>query len=221
MDALYYIGGGSMRHNIELRLSLRALEANGKNIDRVFVVGNKPEFLNNNVNYIWVDDKYEWWRNAFEKTKAAINGGISEDFLLLNDDFFMMEEFDAEKYPYYYRGDLPEVGDRPYTKVLANTRKILEREGKGIKHFGVHCPIRINAKQYLELEKYKNEPFSARCLYGNLFVKGARKVNDCKGDVITPNATKCFSSKDWMTDEVIKALKEKFNKPSKWEKEDV
>lgn len=221
MDALYYIGGGSMRHNIELRLSLRALEANGKNIDRVFVVGNKPEFLNNNVNYIWVDDKYQWWRNAFEKTKAAINGGISEDFLLLNDDFFMLEEFDAEKYPYYYRDNLPEVGDRPYTKVLANTRKILEREGKGIKHFGVHCPMRINAKQYLELEKYKNEPFSARCLYGNLFVKGARKVNDCKGDIIKPNATKCFSSKEWMTDEVIKALKEKFNKPSKWEKEDV
>lgn len=221
MDALYYIGAGSMRHNIELRLSLRALEANGKNIDRVFVVGNKPEFLNNNVNYIWVEDKYQWWRNAFEKTKAAINGGISEDFLLLNDDFFMMQEFDALKYPYYYRGDLPETGGRVYTDVLANTRKILEREGKSIKHFGVHCPIRINAKQYLELEKYKNEPFSARCLYGNLFVKGARKVNDCKGDMIKPNATKCFSSKDWMTDEVIKALKEKFNKPSKWEKEDV
>lgn len=210
-----------MRHNIELRLSLRALEANGKNIDRVFVVGNKPEFLNNNVNYIWVDDKYQWWRNAFEKTKAAINGGISEDFLLMNDDFFMMQEFDAEKYPYYYRGDLPETDDRDYTDVLASTRKILEREGKGIKHFGVHCPIRINAKQYLELEKYKYEPFSARCLYGNLFIKGARKVNDCKGDMITPNATKCFSSKDWMTDEVIKALKENFNKPSKWEKEDV
>lgn len=221
MDALYYIGGGSLRHNIELRLSLRALEANGKNIDRVFVVGNKPEFLSSKVNYIWVEDKFQWWRNAFEKTKAAINAGISEEFLLMNDDFFMLEEFNALTYPYYYRGDLPETGGRDYTDVLANTRKILEREGKGIKHFGVHCPMRINAKQYLELEKYKNEPFSARCLYGNLFVKGARKVNDCKGDLIKPNATKCYSSREWMTDEVIKALKEKFNKPSKWEKEDV
>lgn len=221
MDALYYIGGGSMRHNIELRLSLRALEANGKNIDRVFVVGNKPEFLNNKAEYIWVEDKYQWWRNAYEKTKAAIEAGISEEFLLMNDDFFMLESFDAEKYPFYYRGNLPESGGRVYTDVLASTRKILEREGKGIKHFGVHCPMRINGKQYLELEKYKHEPFSARCLYGNLFVKNARKIGDPKGNIIKPNATKCYSSRDWMTDEVIQTLTEKFSKPSKWEKEDV
>ena len=42
MDVLYYIGAGSMRQNIELRLSLRSLEKHGKNIDRVFLVGNKP-----------------------------------------------------------------------------------------------------------------------------------------------------------------------------------
>ena len=33
MDVLYYIGGGSMRNNNELRYSLRSLEANGKNMN--------------------------------------------------------------------------------------------------------------------------------------------------------------------------------------------
>jgi hypothetical protein len=221
MDVLYYIGGGSNRNNMELRYSLRALETNGKNIDRVFVVGNKPEFLGNKAEYIWVEDKYEWWRNAFEKTKAAIKAGISDEFLLMNDDFFMMQEFDAEKYPYFYQGDLPQIGGRKYTDVLVNTRKVLEAEGKPYKHFGVHCPMRIIGKQYLELEKYFKQPVSARCLYGNLFVKGARKVEDCKGNKIVKHQCKCFSSKDWLSDEILKELQTRFEKPSKWEKEDV
>lgn len=218
MDVLYYIGSGSMRHNIELRLSLRSIEKFGKNIDRVFIVGNKPEFIKN-VEYIWVENEYEWWRNAFEKTKVAIKAGISDDFLLMNDDFFMLKDFDAETYPFYHRGEIPTDTNREYTRVLANTRKILEKEGYKTKHFGMHCPIRINGKKYLELEKYMKEPVSVRCLYGNIFVKGARQAKDGKG--VFDSATKCYSSKNWIDDETLKTLKEMYNKPSKWEKEDV
>lgn len=220
MDVLYYIGSGSNRNNMELRYSLRALEKHGQNIDRVFIVGNKPEFLRN-VEYLWVDDKYEWWRNAFEKTKAAIKAGISDEFLLMNDDFFMLEDFDAEKYPYFYRGQLPETSTRQYIDVLLNTRKILKAEGKTTKHFGVHCPMRIVGKQYLELEKYINAPFSPRCMYGNLFVKNARNVEDCKGGGIKKSPTKCYSSKSWMSDADLDVLKKMFDKPSRWEEENV
>ncbi|MBQ5901570.1 MAG: hypothetical protein IIW86_06885 [Clostridia bacterium] len=220
MDVLYYIGSGSNRNNMELRYSLRALDKFGHNIDRVFIVGNKPAFLRN-VEYLWVEDKYEWWRNAFEKTKAAIKAGISDEFLLMNDDFFMLEDFDAEKYPFFYRGQLPETSTRQYTDVLLNTRKILKAEGKPTKHFGVHCPMRIKGEQYLTLEKYINEPVSARCLYGNLFVKNARLVEDCKGGGIKKSPTKCYSSKSWMSDADLNALKEMFDKPSRWEEENV
>ena len=219
MDVLYYIGGGSMRHNIELRLSLRSIEKFGKNIDRVWIVGNKPEFLQN-VEYLWVEDKYDWWQNAFEKTKAAINAGISEDFLLMNDDFFMAAPFDAETYPYYHRGEMPEDNTRAYQKVITNTKRILKGLGATTYHYGVHCPMRINGKKYLELEKYFKESVSARCLYGNLYCKG-RKVADCKGVDMKQSQTKCWSSKTWLTDENIKALKEMFPSPSKYEKEDI
>jgi len=220
MDVLYYIGGGSMRQNIELRLSLRSLEKHGKNIDRVFLVGNKPEFIKN-VKYIWVEDKFEWWRNAFEKTKTAIKSGISDEFLLMNDDFFMTDEFDAETYPYYHRGEMPQDSTQKYGAVVANTRKVLESIGKPTKHFGVHCPMRINGQKYLELEKFYREPVSARCLYGNLYVKGAQKVNDNKGDEFKSGTTKCWSSRSWLQDDALKELKELFPQPSKWEKEDV
>ena len=217
MDVLYYIGGGSMRHNIELRFSLRSIEKFGKNIDRVFVVGNKPDFLTN-VEYFWVEDKEDWWKNAFIKTKTAIEKGISKDFLLMNDDFFMLADFDAETYPYYHKGEMPNDGNE-YQKVIANTKKVLQGIGATTNHYGVHCPIKINGEKYLTLEKYFNEPVSARCLYGNLFCKG-RKVSDTKGNELKTNATKCWSSKSWLTDETIKKLREMFPNPSKYERED-
>lgn len=219
MDVLYYIGGGSMRHNIELRFSLRSIEKYGKNIDRVWIVGNKPDFLQN-VEYLWVEDKEQWWKNAFAKTKAAIDAGISADFLLMNDDFFMTSAFDAEKYPYYHRGEMPSDTKCEYLRVIANTKRILQDFGATTHHYGVHCPIRINGKKYLELEKYFKEPVSARCLYGNLYCKG-RKVSDCKGDKLKSNMTKCWSSKSWLTDENIKQLRQMFPQPSKYEKEDI
>ena len=218
MDVLYYIGGGSMRNNIELRFSLRSLEKFGKNIDRVFIVGNKPHFLTN-VEYFWVEDKDQWWKNAFIKTKTAIEKGISKDFLLMNDDFFMLAEFDAETYPFYHRGAIPEDNGREYQKVITNTKKVLEKENATTNHYGVHCPIRINGEKYLTLEKYFTEPVSARCLYGNLFCKG-RKINDCKGNEIKTNVTKCWSSKSWLNDDILNKLREMFPNPSKYEKED-
>lgn len=220
MDVLYYIGGGSMRSNNELRYSLRSLEANGKNIDRVFVVGNKPEFLRN-VQYIWVEDKFEWWKNAFEKTKAAIQAGISDEFLLMNDDFFMLGDFDAEKYPYYHKGEMRADSTQKYGLVVANTKKVLESIGAPTKHFGVHCPMRIEGKKYLELEKFYNTPVLARCLYGNLYVKNAKEVKDNKGEELTDGETGCWSSRAWLQDDAFNKLKEKFNKPSKWEEENV
>ena len=56
MDILYYIGSGSHHNNQELRYSLRALEAHCRDIHNVWVVGNKPHFLNNNVKYLFVDE---------------------------------------------------------------------------------------------------------------------------------------------------------------------
>ena len=86
MDILYYIGGGSMHNNNELRYSLRSLQKHCRDLGKVWVVGNKPDFLQN-VEYVWLEDKDGWWKNAFSKTMKAIESGISDKFLLMNDDF--------------------------------------------------------------------------------------------------------------------------------------
>lgn len=219
MDILYYIGGGSSHNNDELRLSLRSLDAHCKDVGKVWIVGNRPQFLRN-VEYIWIEDKGEWWWNAFNKTKAAIEAGISDEFLLMNDDFFMIADFEASSYPYYHKGEIPETGENPYRKVIANTGKYLKSIGKPTFHYGIHCPIRIEGKKYLELEKHLTRPMSVRCLYGNLFADG-KLTKDVKGDVIKKNVTKCYSAKEYMSEDIYQKLLKMFPNPSRWEEIDL
>ena len=221
MDVLYYIGSKSHHNNQELRYSLRALEIHCKDIGDVWIVGNKPHFLNNNVKYMWVEDSGTWWQNAFRKTREAIKAGISENFLLMNDDFYMFKDFTIADYPYYHRGEIPDIAENKYQQVIVNTKRILQILGKPFKHYGVHCPMRINAEKYKQLSEFYtsvDNPVSARCLYGNFFCKG-KKVSDCKFSDIKPSVTGCWSSKDWITGDVFEKLQKLFPKPSKWEKE--
>lgn len=215
MDVLYYVGGGSYHGNRELLYSLRALDKHCKDVDDVWVVGNKPEFLDN-VKYLWVEDKGQWYQNAVTKTVAAIDAGISKKFLLMNDDFFMLEDFTAEDYPAYYRGEIPEKANNQYQEVVINTKKILDEKGLTHHHYGVHCPMVIDADKYMSLKEYFGQPISIRCLYGNHFCDGVN-VKDTKTDKIKQSPTKCFSSKPWAHD-VLEELGRMFPEPSRWEK---
>lgn len=216
MDVLYYIGTGSMHNNEELRYSLRALEKHCQDVDNVWVVGNKPPFLNNNVKYVWVEDGEHWYHNSIKKIVAAIEAGISDNFLLMNDDFFMLEDFSAKDYPAYHRGNIKEEYDTEWHTVLSNTKKLLEKDGVSFRHYGVHCPMVINGKNFISLDKYFGEKIDFRCVYGNYFCKG-RKVSDCKSDEIRTSETKCCSTKPWAP-KAIKQLREMFPDISKWEK---
>lgn len=219
MDVLYYIGNGSSHNNDELRLSLRSLEKHCKDVGKVWIVGNKPAFLRN-VEYIWVaDERGKWWWNAFNKTKTAILAGISDDFLLMNDDFFMIDDFEAESYPYFHKGDIKK-NDTDYQQVVYNTGEYLKSIGAATKHFGIHCPIRINGKKYLELEKHLTQPMSVRCLYGNLYCKG-RLAKDVKNKEIHKNQTKCYSALSYMSEDIYQQLLTMFPNPSRWEEENV
>ena len=218
MDILYYIGSGSHHNNQELRYSLRSLEKHCQDIDDVWIVGNKPHFLNDKVKYLWVEDDNFWWQSAYTKTRAAIEAGIGADFLLMNDDFFMLKDFTATDYPYYHKGEMPEVAQNKYQKVIVNTKRILRNLHKPTKHYGVHCPMRINGEKYKKLEMFYGEPVSARCLYGNIFCQGM-EIKDNKCEDLQDSISGCFSTREWVNKALFAKLAELFPMPSRWEKE--
>lgn len=229
MDILYILSKDSDNDNLELRLSLRSLEKYAENVDNVFIVGAKPKWIKN-IKHIKAEDNSTRENNAFYKVISALKD-ISENFLFMNDDFFMMKPFDCKTYPYYVCGDVSYI-DNPsrYQEIQNKTLRVLEKNGiDEIKDFRSHCPIRFNKQNFRILRKYfdnnsnKNIGYSTRLLYGNFFVKDYIECPDCKlwgSDEIHETQQGCISTKDDCK-EILDYLLTIFPEKSKYEKEEL
>lgn len=229
MDALYVIGNSSQYNNLELRLSLRSLEKNAKGLESVFIVGEKPDWIKNVV-HLPVDDVYTRENNVFRKILTACKSDISENFLFMNDDFFMMKSFIMDDYPYFVNGEVVGITNPSRYQEVQN-KTLNELQSKGITRvmdYRVHCPIIFNKEKFLLLENYYKSKkmervgYSPRLLYGNIFVKDYIVSTDCKlwgKDEIRETEQKCISTKD-DCDDILDELANIFNKPSRYEKGD-
>lgn len=102
MDAVYILGNGSKVGNEEIRYSVRSLDYHMLDLDRVFIVGANPGLLPGAIHIPFSEPHEEGWKNTYAKVLAACNDErISETFLLMNDDFFMLESFMGKEYPFY------------------------------------------------------------------------------------------------------------------------
>lgn len=102
MDAVYILGRGSQASNEEIRHSVRSLDYHMLDLDRVFVVGEDPGFLPSAIHIPCDDTHAEGWKNTYRKVLAACaDERVSDTFLLMNDDFFMLESFMGKEWPFY------------------------------------------------------------------------------------------------------------------------
>lgn len=231
MDVLYILGRGSKHDDMELRLSLRCLEKNAIGVDRVFIVGNKPEWVQNVV-HIPAEDTYTAENNAFQKVLKACHNGISDNFLLMNDDFFLLEKRDIEYYPFFVRGWLDvEKPDNSYKRSINRTVMALKPYSKAPMNYEVHCPIIFNKHKMLFLEgvaEYfkKEEGILIRSFYHNVFYRDCNDfeegtlVEDTKIYTDTwedPNKTGCISTSD-DCDNILKRIEKMYPNKSRWEK---
>lgn len=191
VDVVYPLGRGSQHNDLELRYSLRSLEYYVHNIRKIFIVGDIPKWIDKEkIVHIPAKDQYgKRALNVYAKIfYACEHPDITDDFLLMNDDFFFIRVRDASKFPFYYRGNLKDFLSSPgtsgYRLMLANTYKVLKEKGFGTRHFGVHVPMLINklAFTYLlgDFDFDKGKGYSFRCLYGNLRMLEATYITDPK-----------------------------------------
>jgi len=180
-DIVYVVGTGSVWQNNELRYSLRSLQHIPHR--NVVIVGELPEWCQN-VIHIPIPDGYAnvhggKYKNVMRKTIAACEDArVSDSFVLMNDDFFFLEDCTAIK-P-YINGSLDEQIEHygsnnrnQYGNALRRTKRILKL--KGIQEpvsYAVHYPIVYNKQKFLEMTEmfdWLEKPASWRTIYGNLF----------------------------------------------------
>jgi hypothetical protein len=179
MDLVYICRSGD---NEELRYSIRSAVKN-LTFDNLWVVGGKPEwYLGNHIEVSQEKSKYV---NARKNLFAICNNGsISEKFILMNDDFYIIKKVD--RVPYMHGGLMKNkislykdmIGNTPYVKLLSKTFANLSRRSrKDILDYELHVPMIMEKENLLKIVSY---PDLWRSRYGNTFDVGGIEIEDVK-----------------------------------------
>lgn len=179
IDVVYVLGSGSKWNNNEIRFSLRSLEKNLKGVRRVWVVGEKPDFLKNATHIPYPDELVNNADgNIIRKVlRVCQEKSLTSRFLFINDDHLVIKPVIADEIPPFHKGDLTRQSKEYFEKDfwrgrLWRTMNILIKKGYSALHFDCHTPIVIDKKLFpgvIEQFDYsKNIGFTMKSLYGNV-----------------------------------------------------
>ncbi|HEY5391442.1 MAG TPA: hypothetical protein VIJ57_04965 [Hanamia sp.] len=154
---------GSKHDNIELRFCLRSIEKHLKDYGNIYIIGEKPDWIKNIIHIPFedsTDNKQRAWNiyrkilagckyrcEHFEQTRYLVKESIdqlSDNFLYVNDDHYLLTDYKAGEFPYYHRGliNLKSLeNNHAQVEQSKNTYKIF---GQKFYDFDVHCPILFN-----------------------------------------------------------------------------
>ena len=138
--------------NNELRYSLRSVEKHLKNIRFTFIVGDCPDWLQN-VIHIPFEQTGHKSQNIMEKLLHVCGlEGVSEEFMMWNDDFFLKMDVDATKYRVLFdkhlSDELKYSKNEKYNDYLVDTILALKKGSFATKNFDIHVPIRYNKQKF-------------------------------------------------------------------------
>lgn len=193
MDIVYLLKNSPT--NEELTYSLRSL-ANLPH-DKVFLVGGFPTNIDK-TKIIHIPTLQG--NNKFHNTTKSIqiacyNESLSEDFILMNDDFFILKPIkDPINELNLTRGTIQQVlsdiskrpnQSSPYVTGMKQTDIFLRDLGYSMPlSYELHIPMVFNKKQLLDVFSLKYldslSIIQWRSIYGNIYLKNSQKVDDVK-----------------------------------------
>lgn len=180
MDLVYICRDGD---NEELRYSIRSAVKNMPH-DKIWVVGGKPDWYIGP--HIPVDQVATKYLNVAKNQEAAFSSElISENIVLMNDDFFIIKPIDKIKT--YHGGplidtirDFRRAGvNSLYVRKLDHTRRVLKRNFN-IQHpfsYELHVPMPATKSGMREVIKLG---VASRSAYGNINKVGGEDMKDVK-----------------------------------------
>lgn len=161
------VKNGSRWGDKELRYALRSVEKHLTGYGDIFIIGYCPPWLQNVIHIPATDgDKtYENERNIYNKIMLACEDErVTENFLFMNDDHFLLKDYEAGKFPYYAYGFLSDYLNRqdPYKTTLQNT---FDKIGDHL-FFDIHCPIIYSKSSFRMMTELLQLDWSMKWAYG-------------------------------------------------------
>lgn len=235
IDLVYPLGTGSVWEDNELRYSLRSVEENLNGVRNIYIIGQKPAWLVNVFHLPHPDNSGVPSKNTYLKYRLACEQpDLSENWLLMNDDFFINKPAEAAEWPYYYKGILPTHVRKSRLLALecpVNTVNFLQKKNLSLLDYRVHCPMIINKQKFLDMPIAENEYgiVNTRAVYGNFYEVGGTETKEIFvfGKKPVHEINKFLSDKpffslismagrDWAVREYLKT---RWPKPSRYEKD--
>lgn len=150
-DIVIPVGKGSKYKDGELKYCLRSIERYLKGYGNVFIIGERPGFLKDNVIHIpFTEDPRNRYRDRnimLKMAEACKDSRVSDDFLMVHDDHFLMSDYDACAFPYYHMGPMNE-GQGQYGETKKNTKSLLSF-AESFNNYDCHCPIVFNKQLFM------------------------------------------------------------------------
>lgn len=226
LDIVYFVKESVS--NEELRYSLRSIEKNFPH-HRVFIYGGAPEWLAPGHHIAIKQEgtrKYDRVQSMFRD--VCLNDAITEDFVLMNDDFFVMKKTTTLKPAYrcalseHIKSIKGEFGANTYSHILQQANDELGTY-YGQKSYELHIPMVINRHKMLEILGAFPGVHAIRSLYGNYHSIGGKQMDDVKVYEMAQQFDK--NSQFLSTDDVVfikhpvgDFIRKKFDKPSRFER---
>lgn len=196
MDVVYLVRPGN--RNEELRYSLRSVAENLSH-GKVWAAGHCPSWLAE-VGHVAVrQDDHKHINTLANLTAALKDDRISDEFILMNDDFFILQP--TAEVAALHRGSLDEwiaarvksgggMSRMGWTGRAIATRETLEMLGHDpaqLLSYELHVPLVIHRETMLaaleelrRIGRQKVEHWTKRTLYGNVAKIGGQLSADCK-----------------------------------------
>ena len=225
MDIVYVCREGD---NEELRYSIRSVVKNMSH-DNLWVVGGKPDWYKGK--HIPVVQDKAYFLNAKTNMRTILKSDqISDKFIFMNDDFFVMNPI--KEIPYMYSGlllDKIQYRERQnpgdlYTRMLLKTYSELYQRS----HIKQPLDYELHVPMIFEKEKLSSVIGSQglwRSMYGNIYSVGGETFTDTKiynkdhplSENIVSLESDYLSTEDKVFKDHLDWFNSKFSKPSKFE----
>ncbi len=150
IDIVIPLGARSTQKNQELRYCLRSIEKHLTGVGNVFIIGHCPEWLLN-VNHIsCTEDARNRFRDRnimLKMAKACNDLRVSDNFLMVHDDHFLLTDYEISAFPYYHMGPMNE-GHGQYGETKQNTKSLLSF-AESFNNYDCHCPVVFNKQLFM------------------------------------------------------------------------
>lgn len=149
----------------EIHYCLQSIARHLTGVRDIYVIGDNPGVAG--IVHIPFSDiaGYAWKeKNIYNKLMIACKDArISENFLYMNDDHFLLQDYYAPDFPVYASQKFGGHGD--YQMTVENTRKLVnadnfDSQADVLVNFDVHCPIIVHK------ETFKNIPVDFNVKWG-------------------------------------------------------